>query len=159
MRHRHVLALAFAAQLAFILIQLTSSGMARAVVAGGFWLATLGILLGLTEQTWWDETAWLAFGAFSAAVVTGVLLSFGVFSDPVGVTVPVAGLILVTALVVLLPEKRPVKKGNPVVAVPHGKTYHKKGCRLVKGKEVIVFRSPDEAREAGLRPCKACLNP
>ncbi|MFP4524064.1 MAG: hypothetical protein ACLFO2_01960 [Candidatus Woesearchaeota archaeon] len=161
MRFRQALALALAAQLVFVLAQLGTSGLSRAVLSGGFWVATLGLLIGLMEQQFWDEQVWLCFGTFSAAVVVGVLLSLGVVSDTIGVVVPLAGLLIVTALVVLMPGRRVAKRsvGPVVVALPRGKTFHRPGCRLVKGKETVGFASEEEARASGRRPCKACLNP
>ena len=161
MRYRQALALALAAQIVFILAQLGTSGLSRAVLSGGFWVATLGLLLGLMEQQSWDEQVWLCFGTFAAAVVVGVLLSLGVVSDTVGVIVPLAGLLLVTALVVVAPERRARKRpaGPVVVALPRGKTFHRPGCRLVKGKEAVGFGSEEDARASGRRPCKACLSP
>lgn len=161
MRYRQALALALAAQLAFILAQLGASGFSRAVLFGGFWVATLGLLLGLMEQQVWDEQVWLGFGTFAATVVVGVLLSLGVVSDTIGVIVPLAGLLLVTALVLVIPGRKALKRpaGPAVVALPRGKTFHRTGCRLVKNKDVVRFGSEEEARASGRRPCKSCLSP
>ena len=44
---------------------------------------------------------------------------------------------------------------GPVLTVPGGTTYHRRGCRLLSGKETSSL-ALDEAVDQGLTPCPVC---
>ena len=159
-------------QAIFFAAVLVTTGVLRMVLFGLFWVASLATLLSLLNRPRWGGTEWIGFGAFSSAMITAVLLSSASLSDTVGVVVPVLGLLLVSSIISLIPEPRPVreqrsKKGRvpaqrmlPDVfyAIPGSGKFHRKGCRMLKGRQdVQAFLTEDEARKAGKEPCGICF--
>ncbi|MBQ7617828.1 MAG: hypothetical protein IJS50_03040 [Desulfovibrio sp.] len=49
-------------------------------------------------------------------------------------------------------KQRHLRKGNPI-----NRVYHNSSCIYYKSKQSsILFKSPEEARSAGFRPCSQC---
>ncbi|MBQ7457168.1 MAG: hypothetical protein IJS54_06160 [Desulfovibrio sp.] len=53
--------------------------------------------------------------------------------------------------------KNPLKQRNFRRGNPFTRVYHNSGCRHFKSKQcTILFKSADEARVSGFRPCSLC---
>ena len=53
--------------------------------------------------------------------------------------------------------KNPLKQRNVRKANPQTRVYHNSNCRYYKSKQcTILFKSAEEARLAGFRPCSKC---
>ncbi len=80
---------------------ITKQGITQNLLFAGFWILTITSLIILITKKEWEATEWVAFGAFATSTITGVLISINALQDMIGVTIPVVGLLLVTATLYL----------------------------------------------------------
>ena len=107
-------AVSLVAQAIFLaLVLLVDEG--KLLVFGLFWLATLSALWAILAARKWKHAEFIIFSALMAAILFAVLYASNSLLDPVGLGVPIIGLILVAALLAgsEIPQKaKPLRKTN-----------------------------------------------
>lgn len=168
MSRRTVLSVALLGQVLFFSMVLVTVDMPRTIFFGLFWVATLTTLLAILSCKRWYATEWIAFGAFSSAMITAVLLSSKALVDTMGVSVPVLGLLFIAAIIAVIPDKKRVHKRQRVPAqqmlpnafyvIPGSAKYHRKNCRMLNGRqELQAFMTEKEVRALGKSRCNICF--
>ncbi|MBD3208871.1 hypothetical protein GF367_00440 [Candidatus Woesearchaeota archaeon] len=103
MRERLALTTTLLCQAFFLGLVITTAALARSLWFALFWVSTIATLVLVMAKKRWTSTAWLAFGSFSTALITGVLLSLHILHDAIGVGVSVMGLLFIAAIDNALP--------------------------------------------------------